>query len=84
MTVSAEIHNTGNKASDDQQDLDHAVCCSAGPLMSRNTPREADAAAAADDDEDIWGDCYNAGCCGGDASQTRMFFCCTSMGVCWS
>lgn len=40
------------------------VCCSAGPLTSRNTPREADATAAdeeeAGSEEDLRGGCRNA------------------------
>lgn len=49
--VSAEIHSTGKKASDDPLDLDQFICCSAGPLTSGNVPRKADA--DGDDDESL-------------------------------
>lgn len=77
MIVSAEIHNSGSKASDDPQDLDHVVCCSAGPLTSRNTPREADA--ADDADEGIWGDYCNAG----SAAVTHLKHVCSFAAQAW-
>lgn len=40
--------HTGKSPSDDPLDLDQFICCSAGPLTFRNTPREVDA----DDDDD--------------------------------
>lgn len=63
--VSAEVHNTGKRASDDPLNLDQFICCSAGPLTSRNMPREADADDDADDDdaaydESLWGDYSHA------------------------
>lgn len=51
--VSAEIHITGKRASDDPLNLDQFICCYAGPLTSRNMPREADA--DDDDEEGLWG-----------------------------
>lgn len=61
MMVSAELHSTGKRASDDPLDLDQFIRCSAGPLTSRNMPRKADADADdADDSEGFRGDYGNA------------------------